>query len=70
MTIGPYTDDEDEIRAAFGKCHQLFKAGQDIVGNSFDTLSMGMSGDFSYAIAEGSTMIRIGSSLFGARNPI
>lgn len=68
MTIGPYVDDEDEIREAFRDCHQLFKAGQDIVGDSFDTLSMGMSGDFALGIAEGSTMIRIGSSLFGQRN--
>jgi uncharacterized pyridoxal phosphate-containing UPF0001 family protein len=34
----------------------------------FDTLSMGMSGDYALAIKEGSTMVRIGSLLFGARN--
>ncbi len=67
MTIGPYVDDEEQIRRAFAKCNQLFKRGRDIVGDRFDTLSMGMSDDFPLAIAEGSTMIRIGSSLFGPR---
>ena len=68
MTIAPYVDDEDEIRKTFRSCYQLFRTGQDIIGNQFNTLSMGMSGDFPLAIAEGSTMIRIGTSLFGPRN--
>lgn len=67
MTIGPLTDDEDAVSAAFGSVYDLFKKGQEIVGEQFDTLSMGMSGDFTLAIAEGSTMIRIGSALFGSR---
>jgi len=67
MTIGPNTDDEEAVRAAFSNCHELFKQGQDIVGENFDTLSMGMTGDFCLAIAEGSTMIRIGTALFGSR---
>ena len=67
MTIGPYTDDEDEIRHAFRQCCQLFKEGQQIIGDEFDTLSMGMSSDFRLAIAEGSTMIRVGTGLFGQR---
>lgn len=67
MTIGPLTDDEDAVSAAFGSVYDLFKKGQEIVGEQFDTLSMGMSGDFTLAIAEGSTMIRIGSALFGPR---
>ena len=70
MTIGPYTDDEEEIRTAFRTCHKLYKASQDIVGEQFDTLSMGMSGDFAYAIAEGSTMIRVGTGLFGPRQQL
>jgi hypothetical protein len=67
MTIGPNVDDEDQIRAAFRKCRELFKRGQDIVGQDFDTLSMGMSSDFSLAIAEGATMLRIGTLIFGPR---
>ncbi|MFH1686271.1 MAG: YggS family pyridoxal phosphate-dependent enzyme [bacterium] len=67
MTIGPNTDDQGAIRAAFAHCRHLFVQGQQLVGRDFDTLSMGMSGDFELAIAEGSTMIRIGSLLFGQR---
>ena len=68
MTVGPYVDDDLLIRDIFGRCRDLFKRGRDIVGDEFDTLSMGMTGDFPLAIAEGATMIRIGTALFGARN--
>jgi uncharacterized pyridoxal phosphate-containing UPF0001 family protein len=37
-------------------------------GDSFSVLSMGMSGDYGIAIEEGSTMVRVGSSIFGARS--
>lgn len=67
MTIGPLTDDEERIRAAFAHCRELFKQGRDIAGDGFDQLSMGMSDDFPLAIAEGSTMIRIGTAVFGPR---
>jgi PLP dependent protein len=67
MTIGPLTDDEDDIRAAFRRCRELFKQGRDIVGDGFDELSMGMSDDFPLAIAEGATMIRLGTAIFGSR---
>ncbi len=70
MTIGPLTDDEDDIREAFARCRELFKRGQDIVGDNFDQLSMGMSNDFALAIAEGSTMIRVGTAVFGERPPL
>lgn len=68
MTIGPYVDDEDAVRAAFKQCRLKFKKAQDIVGAGFDTLSMGMTHDFALAIAEGATMIRIGTALFGLRD--
>ena len=67
MTVGPLTDDEDDIREAFAKVRELFKQGREIVGDQFDCLSMGMSDDFPLAIAEGSTMIRVGSGIFGPR---
>ncbi len=68
MTIGPLTDDEDRVRAAFRTCREIFKRGEDIVGDQFDTLSMGMTDDYPLAIAEGSTMIRVGTALFGTRS--
>ncbi len=67
MTIGPFTDDEEASHRAFAVCHELFKTGRDLVGHDFDTLSMGMTDDFPAAIAEGSTMIRVGTLLFGHR---
>ena len=67
MTVGPFTDNEDDIRSAFRLCKVLFDQGRDIVGEQFDTLSMGMSDDFPLGIAEGSTMIRVGTSIFGPR---
>lgn len=67
MTIGPLTEDEDRIREAFRNCRDLFKSLQDRFGDDFDTLSMGMSDDFPLAIAEGATMIRVGTGIFGPR---
>jgi hypothetical protein len=67
MTVGPLTDNETEIRRAFALCRNLFNEGRAMVGEQFCNLSMGMSDDFELAIAEGTTMIRIGSLLFGRR---
>lgn len=67
MTVGPLTDDRERIRESFSMCQELFKEGREIVGDEFDTLSMGMTDDFELAIAEGSTMIRIGTGIFGPR---
>lgn len=68
MTIGPLTDDEDDIREAFARVRDLFEEARKLVGEDFDNLSMGMSDDFALAIAEGSTMIRVGTGIFGPRN--
>ncbi len=67
MTIGPLTDDEEAIRRSFRKCRELFLQAKEITDDEFDTLSMGMSDDFPLAIAEGATMVRIGTALFGPR---
>lgn len=67
MTIGPNTDEELRIRAAFAQTRQLFERCQNRLGAGFDTLSMGMSGDFELAIREGATMLRLGSVLLGSR---
>jgi hypothetical protein len=67
MTIGPLTEDERAIRSSFAQCRELFRAGQKIAGAQFERLSMGMSDDYHLAIAEGSTMIRLGTAIFGRR---
>jgi pyridoxal phosphate enzyme (YggS family) len=67
MTVGPLTDDKELIRRTFHMCQELYREGRDIIGDEFDTLSMGMTDDFELAIAEGSTMIRIGTGIFGPR---
>jgi pyridoxal phosphate enzyme (YggS family) len=66
MTVGPLTDDQQRIRASFAELRELFqriRAGFP----AFDTLSMGMSGDFELAVEEGATLVRMGTALFGPR---
>jgi uncharacterized pyridoxal phosphate-containing UPF0001 family protein len=53
-------------RAVFARLRTLFEE-LNASGHKLDTLSMGMSGDFESAIAEGATLIRIGTALFGSR---
>ncbi len=69
MTVGPLTEDEDLVRGAFHMCRTIFLQGRENLGDQFATLSMGMSSDFGIAIEEGSTMIRVGTRLFGGRTP-
>ena len=69
MTIGPYPATEKEVRGCFARLRQL----RDDCRRRFDLprfteLSMGMSGDYREAIQEGSTMVRIGSAIFGQRD--
>jgi len=59
---------ESEQRKVFANAYELLAQTNQRYGLSMDSLSMGMSGDFEAAIAEGSTMVRIGTDLFGARN--
>jgi PLP dependent protein len=70
MTVGPLTEDTGKTRDAFRRLKGLFEEGRkrEWAGGGFDTLSMGMSGDFETAIEEGSTLVRIGSALFGPRD--
>jgi pyridoxal phosphate enzyme (YggS family) len=66
MTMAPFTDDEKKIRKSFSDLRKL----KDKINNQgFDLreLSMGMTSDFEIAIEEGSTMLRIGSAIFGQR---
>ena len=68
MTVGPITDDEREIRNAFATLRTLSENARTRTGLILPTLSMGMSGDFELAVLEGSTLIRIGTLLFGPRD--
>ncbi len=69
MTVAPFTDDPDENRAVFCALRQLLVDidGKNIDNVCMDCLSMGMSGDYQVAIEEGSTMVRVGTSIFGNR---
>jgi pyridoxal phosphate enzyme (YggS family) len=68
MTIGRANADADTTRRTFADLRRLREKVQRASGlTQFDELSMGMSGDYHAAIAEGSTMVRVGSALFGAR---
>ena len=70
MTIAPYADDPEEVRPYFRKTRQLFERLSMIEHPrlDFQYLSMGMSNDYGVAVEEGSTIIRVGSALFGARD--
>ena len=67
MGMATFTDDEEQIRKEFQNLREQFNKAKELVP-SLEILSMGMSGDYKIAIEEGSTMVRIGSSIFGARN--
>ena len=69
MTIAPFVDDPEKNRPVFRKLYQL---SVDIKKKNIDhvnmgVLSMGMTGDYQVAVEEGSTMIRVGTGIFGAR---
>ncbi len=69
MTVGPRTTDTEKIRESFIQLREL----RDLINQSFNQpnmreLSMGMSGDYEIAVEEGSTMVRLGTVLFGRRD--
>jgi len=71
MTIGPNTKNINRIRSAFKKLREI----KDLINSKnknedLSELSMGMSGDYEVAIEEGSTMIRLGTALFGVRRSL
>ena len=71
MGMATFTDNTDQIRGEFrylSECFNRLKAEFYSHDNAFKELSMGMSGDYRIAIEEGSTIIRIGSVIFGSRN--
>ncbi|MEN9335290.1 MAG: hypothetical protein RLZZ500_277 [Bacteroidota bacterium] len=70
MGMATFTEDTAQIQKEFQHLKALFDRYQSVITPNchMQTLSMGMSGDYPIAIACGSTMVRIGSSLFGVRN--
>jgi pyridoxal phosphate enzyme (YggS family) len=66
MALPPTETEPARQRHWFAELRRLFE-GLNAAGHRLDTLSMGMSGDFEAAIAEGATHVRIGTSIFGAR---
>ncbi len=67
MTMAPFTGDEGVIRRAFSTLREIREKAGEIEGFEGRELSMGMSNDMTLAIEEGSTMVRVGTALFGER---
>jgi PLP dependent protein len=67
MTMAPFVDDEAVIRTSF---RDLYELREKMLSRGFPVkeLSMGMTGDFEFAIEEGATLVRIGTAIFGVRN--
>ena len=75
MTIAPFSTDEKAVRTAFRSCRMAAEElrkrfpGETLpLGKAWSCISMGMSGDFEIAIEEGSTLVRIGTTIFGERH--
>ncbi|HPB39338.1 MAG TPA: YggS family pyridoxal phosphate-dependent enzyme [Flexilinea sp.] len=70
MAVPPYYSDPEKVRTYFAAIRELRDQikKENITNISMDELSMGMTGDFEVAIEEGSTLIRIGTAIFGKRN--
>jgi pyridoxal phosphate enzyme (YggS family) len=67
MTMAPYSDNPEDARPVFRTLRELRDELQSTYQHPLPELSMGMSGDFEPAIEEGATLVRVGSSIFGAR---
>lgn len=67
MGMASYTDDKLQVRREFASIYALYSEVREKYDANVDTLSMGMSGDWKIAVEEGSTMVRIGSFIFGDR---
>jgi pyridoxal phosphate enzyme (YggS family) len=70
MAMGAFVDDSEEVRSEFQEMRTLFETYDDNDNPrvEMEELSIGMSNDFEVAIEEGSTMVRIGSAIFGPRD--
>jgi uncharacterized pyridoxal phosphate-containing UPF0001 family protein len=77
MGMATFTEDQEQVRREFSrlaKLHKVLQPSMDEMlrerGEQWSTLSMGMSGDWRVAVQEGSTMVRVGSAIFGMRNTL
>jgi pyridoxal phosphate enzyme (YggS family) len=71
MGMASFTENQEQLKEEFSSLKNFFDKHktQTVIANcQLDVLSMGMSGDYNLAIENGSTMIRVGSSIFGSRN--
>jgi hypothetical protein len=66
MGMASFTENKNQIQDEFDKLHSFYQEYRST--EQWDTLSMGMSGDYQLAIESGSNMIRVGSRIFGVRN--
>lgn len=69
MTMARFGDPEPELRKTFASLRHLNDKARQVTGLPLPHLSMGMSDDFESAIAEGATIVRIGTAIFGRREP-
>ena len=67
MGMATFTEDEKQVSEEFQRLKKIYDQFR-IINPEFTILSMGMSGDYKIAIANGSNMIRVGSAIFGERN--
>ena len=71
MTVGPFSTDTARIRSSFARLRRLFETARERLPEAdLNTLSMGMSGDYEIAVEEGSTQVRVGTAIFGARRTV
>jgi PLP dependent protein len=68
MTVGALVERAESARAGFARLRGLRDRAKQKFGLELSELSMGMSGDFEVAVEEGSTMVRVGSAIFGPRS--
>lgn len=70
MGMATFTDNKTQIREEFKRLKELFDSVKNTnpLGNHFKEISMGMTNDYEIAMEEGSTLIRVGSAIFGERN--
>jgi pyridoxal phosphate enzyme (YggS family) len=68
MTIAPYAPEPENSRPYFRRLRELRDRLQQDAGAGLPHLSMGMSGDYLVAVAEGATLVRVGSAIFGERS--
>jgi pyridoxal phosphate enzyme (YggS family) len=67
MAVVPFADNPEDVRSYFRETKALFDKLAAYRGSEFTALSMGMTGDYKVAVEEGSTMVRVGTAIFGER---